>query len=60
MIQGDWSVFNQSDYAKCNKEMRPLACQLAQELDLQSYQPANDGNNKLIKLPSFDIVYLTP
>ena len=36
----DGSIFNEADFARCVKEMRPLVCQLAQELDLMKYQPA--------------------
>jgi hypothetical protein len=56
----DGSVFSEADFAKCIKEMRPLACQLAQELDLKKYQPTYDSNNIRLKAPSFDVVDLTP
>ena len=55
----DVSAFIEADYAKCIKEMRPLACQLAQELDLKKYQLVYDINNTRIKPPAFDIVHLT-
>jgi hypothetical protein len=56
----DGQFFKEADFARCVKEMWPLACQLAQELDLTKYQPAYDSNNTRIKPPSFDIVDLTP
>ena len=40
--------------------MRPLACQLAQEVDLSKYQAAYDSNNIRIKPPSHEIMDLTP
>ena len=56
----DGSVFSKADFAKCVKEMQPLACQLAQELDMKKYQSAYDSENTRIKAPSFDVVDLTP
>ena len=41
----DGSVFSEANFAKCVKEMRSLACQLAQELDLKKYQPASNNTN---------------
>jgi hypothetical protein len=40
--------------------MRPLACQLAQGLDLNKYQPAYDSQNIRIKPPSRPVLDLTP
>jgi hypothetical protein len=36
-LKEDGSPFDQTDFAKCIKEMRPLACKLAEETDLSRY-----------------------
>lgn len=59
-LKDDGTIFEEADFARCMKEMRPLACQLAREVDLTKYQPAYDSNNARIKAPSHDVVDLTP
>ena len=47
----DWSPFDQADFARCIKEMRPLACKLAAETDLSRYQPTYNMENAKVKAP---------
>lgn len=54
------TAFDEADFARCVKEMRPLACQLAQGLDLNKYQPAYDSLNIRVKPPSHPVTDLTP
>ena len=56
----DGTVFCEIDFSRCVKDMRPLACQLAQGLNLTKYQLAYDSNNTRIKAPSHVVVDLTP
>ena len=37
-FKDDGTAFDETDFTRCVKEMRPLACQLAQEIDLNTYQ----------------------
>ena len=55
----DGSIFEEDDFSKCVKEMRPLACQLAQEADLSKYHVGYDRNNVCMKMPTHDIMDLT-
>lgn len=36
-LKEDEYLFDQSDFARCVKEIRPLACKLAEEIDLSKY-----------------------
>lgn len=40
--------------------MRPVACKLIEELNLNHYTPAYDDDNNKIKPPSHDVVDLIP
>lgn len=59
-LKEDGSTFDQADFAKCVKEMRPLACKLAEESDLSKYQLAYNMENTRIRAPTHDVVDLTP
>ena len=48
-LKEDGSPFDQIDFAKCVKEMRPLACKLAAETDLSRYQPTYNMENVKVK-----------
>jgi hypothetical protein len=56
----DGSPFDASEFAKCVREMRPLASQLAEETDLSKYQAAYTKENAKVKAPAYEIVELIP
>lgn len=59
-LKEDVSPFDEKDFAKCVKEMRPLASKLAEETDLSRYQSAYTMENAKVKAPAYDVVDLTP
>jgi hypothetical protein len=59
-LKEDGSPFDQTDFAKCVKEMHPLACKLAEEANLSRYQAAYTMENTKVKAPAYDVVDLTP
>ena len=59
-LKEDESPLDQTDFAKRVKEMRPLACKLAEETDLSRYQPTYNMENTKINAPAYDVMDLTP
>lgn len=59
-LKEDGSSFDKTDFAKCVKEMRPLACKLAEETDLSKYQAAYTMDNEKVKAPAYEVVDLIP
>ena len=51
-FKDDESIFEEKDFNKCVREMRPMACKLIEELNLNKYMPAYDDNNNKIKPPA--------
>ena len=45
-LKEDGSEFGEADLRAINREVRPLACQLAKEADLSHYQAQYDSQNK--------------
>ena len=56
----DGSEFGNDDLRAINREVRPLACQLAEEADLSSYQASYDVNNKRVAAPTPEVQNLIP
>nr|XP_040249978.1 uncharacterized protein LOC120967799 [Aegilops tauschii subsp. strangulata] len=59
-FKDDQSTFEEKDFNPCVREMRPVACKLIEELNLNKYTPAYHNNNQKIKLPAHDVVNLIP
>ena len=51
-LKEDGSEFGTDDLRAINREVRPLACQLAEEADLSFYQASYDTNNKRVAAPT--------
>ena len=45
-LKEDGSEFGEADMRAINREVRPLACQLVEEVDLSHYQAQYDSQNK--------------
>jgi hypothetical protein len=56
----DGSSFEEQDFNKCDREMRPVACKLTEELNLKHYTPAYDDQNNKIKPPTHEVMILVP
>ena len=54
------SEFGNDDLRAINQEVRPLACQLAEEADLSHYQASYDINNKRVAAPAPESQNLIP
>ena len=54
------SEFGEADLRAINREVRPLACQLAEEADLSHYQAQYDNQNKRIAAPIHESENLIP
>src|SRR3954468_20704832 len=50
-LKEDGSEFNEEDLRAINREVRPLACQLVEEVDLSHYQAQYDNQNKRVAAP---------
>ena len=50
-LKEDGSKFGQEDLRAINREVRPLACQLAEEADLSYYQASYDDKNRRVAAP---------
>ena len=59
-LKEDGSEFGQEDLRAINREVRPLACQLAEEADLSYYQASYDVNNKRVAAPTPEAQNLIP
>ena len=51
-LKEDGSEFDNEDLRAINWEVRPLACQLAEEADLSYYQASYDDKNKRVDAPT--------
>ena len=59
-LKEDGSEFCTEDLRVINREVRPLACQLAEEADLSHYQASYDINNKRVAAPALETQSLIP
>ena len=59
-LKEDGSEFSEADLRAINREVRPLACQLAEEADLSHYQAQYDNQNKRIAAPIHESENLIP
>ena len=59
-LREDGSDFDNDDLRAITREMRPLACQLAEETDLSHYHAIYDVNNKRVAAPTPDAQNLIP
>ena len=59
-LKEDGSEFDQEDLRAINREVRPLACQLAEEADLSHYQAQYNDQNKRVPAPTPEAENLIP
>ena len=59
-LKEDGSEFGTDDLRAINREVHPLACQLAEEADLSFYQVSYDTNNKRVAAPTPEAQNLIP
>ena len=59
-LKEDGSEFSEADLRAINQEVRPLACQLAEEADLSHYQAHYDNQNKRVAAPIHEAENLIP
>ena len=59
-LKEDGSEFSEANLRAINREVRPLACQLAEEADLSHYQAQYDSQNKQIAAPIHESENLIP
>ena len=59
-LREDGSDFANDDLRAITREVRPLDCQLAEELDLSHYQANYDVNKKRVTAPTPDAQKLIP
>ena len=59
-LKEDGSEFSEADLRAINREVRPLACQLAEEADLSHYQAQYDNQNKWVAAPIHEAENLIP
>ncbi|KAM3385803.1 hypothetical protein ACQJBY_009493 [Aegilops geniculata] len=59
-LKEDGSEFGNDDLRAINREVRPLACQLAEEADLSHYQASYDVHNKRVAAPTPEVQNLIP
>ena len=59
-LKEDGSEFSEADLRAINREVRPLACQLAEEADLSHYQAQYDNQNKRVVAPIHEAENLIP
>ena len=59
-LKEDGSEFGEADLRAINRDVHPLACQLAEEADLSRYQAQYDSQNKRIAAPIHESENLIP
>src|SRR3954462_821186 len=59
-LKEDGSEFDEEELRKINREVRPLACQLAEEADLTHYQAQYNDQNKRVAAPIPEAENLIP
>ncbi|XP_044333680.1 muscle M-line assembly protein unc-89 isoform X6 [Triticum aestivum] len=59
-LKEDGSEFGNEELRAINQEVRPLACQLAEEGDLSHYQASYDIHNKRVAAPTPEVQNLIP
>src|SRR3954471_3454048 len=59
-LKEDGSEFNEEDLRAINREVRPLACQLAEEADLSHYQAQYNDQNRRVATPIPEAENLIP
>ena len=59
-LKEDGTSFEQEDFAACVKEIRPVATQIADEVDLAKYQAGYDAENRRIPTPHYKVTSLIP
>lgn len=59
-LKEDGSEFRNEDLQAMNREVRPLACQLAEEADLSHYQVSYDIHNKRVAATTPEVQNLIP
>ncbi|KAM3334513.1 hypothetical protein ACQJBY_029126 [Aegilops geniculata] len=59
-LKEDGSQFSEADLRAINREVRPLACQLVEEVDLSHYQAQYDDQNKRVAAPIPEAEILNP
>ena len=59
-LKEDGSEFGEADLRAINREVGPLACQLAEEADLSHCQAQYDNQNKRIAAPIHEAENLIP
>ena len=59
-FKDDRAIFTEEDFNKCVREMRPIACKLIEDLNLNHYMLAYDENNNNIKASNHDVMDLIP
>ena len=57
-FKDDHSPFEERDFNRRVREMRPVACILVEELNFHNYTMAYDSNNQKIKMPAHAVVNL--
>ena len=50
-LKEDGTEFGNDDLRTINREVRPMACQLAEEADLSYYQASYDDKNRQVAAP---------
>ena len=59
-LKEDGSLFNETDFTACVKDIRPVATLIGNDTDLTKYQPGYDSENRRIPTPHHDEVNLIP
>ena len=59
-LKEDGSLFNETDFTACVKDIRPVATLIGNDTDLTKYQPGYDSENRRVPTPHYDEVNLTP
>src|SRR3954470_8374180 len=59
-LKEDGSEFDEAELRRINREVRPLACQLAEEADLTHYQAQYNDQNKRVAAPIPEAENLIP
>lgn len=59
-LKEDGTPFDQNDFAAYVKEIRPMATQIANDLDISKYHPAYDKQNQKMPTPAYRVMDLIP
>src|SRR4051812_29002398 len=59
-LMEDGTLFNETDFTACVKDIRPVATLIGNDTDLTKYQPGYDSENRRIPTPHYDEVSLIP